>query len=143
MILSVHNPQKAAKTQWCPVCGEELKDDPEERKVVEDLAGFIYDKVVEKSEYSAFYNTDLEEYCNQNQISEMYFTGIFSGRCVYFTAVDAAYRRIQPFLATDAGGGPKESLTEKWQKYTLEGFKTMMGPLMTTEQLIKELNERT
>ncbi|MBU0894818.1 MAG: cysteine hydrolase [Nanoarchaeota archaeon] len=60
------------------------------------------DKIISKEAYSAFYNTDLEKYCKKNKVNELYFCGISSGCCVYFSGVDAVYRRIQPFLVTDA-----------------------------------------
>lgn len=141
VILAVHDQQKAAENPvMLRLWGEELKDDPEGRKVVNALAKYTYDKIVKKSEYSAFYRTDLEEYCRKHNIDELYVTGVFCGCCVFFSAVDAAYRRIQPYLVTDAAGVPK-ALVHGWQKETHEKFKTMIGPLITTEELIKELHE--
>ena len=119
--------------------GEEFKDDPESQKVVKELASLKYDKVIKKEEYSSFYKTDLEQYCKKNNITELYFTGIFSGCCVLFTAVDAAYRHIQPYLVTDAVGGPRRKLVERnWQKDTFERFKLMIGPLVKTKNITKE-----
>lgn len=66
--------------------------------------------------------------------TELYFTGVFSGACVYFSAVDAAQRMIQPYLVTDATGAPRRSMVEKgWNQHTKEKFKLMIGPLITTK----------
>ncbi|MGD2251227.1 MAG: isochorismatase family cysteine hydrolase [Candidatus Methanofastidiosia archaeon] len=120
--------------------GQEFKDDPEGKKLIKELTEVEYDNVVQKSEYSAFYKTDLEKYCKQNNIDEMYFTGVFCGCCVFFSAVDAAYRHIQPYLVRDAAGSPRKSLvSEGFRRETLEKFETTIGPLVTTEELINNL----
>lgn len=90
VIFTIPDLQKMAENPvMYRLWGEEFKDDPEAKKIVKELRKFDYDKIVEKSEYSAFYKTDLEEYCHQNAIDELYFTGIFCGCCVTFSAVDA------------------------------------------------------
>jgi hypothetical protein len=56
--------------------------------------------------------------------------------------VDAAYRHIQPYLVTDAAGGPKISLVDKdWHKNTCDAFKLMIGSLITTNKLIYKLGQ--
>lgn len=121
--------------------GEEFKDDPKGRKLVKELSSFKFDKTVKKHEYSAFYDTDLENYCKKNKIDELYFTGVFSGCCLFFTAADAAYRYIQPYLVTNASGGAKRSLVHKsWRQITHKRFKLMLGPLIITKKLIECLN---
>lgn len=132
-------PNPVMKRLW----GDEGADDPEYLSTVEGLTGFEFDKIVKKQEYSAFYRTDLEEYLAFNEIEEVYLAGVFAGCCIYFTAVDAVYRRIQPYLITDASGFPVESLTSGgWKQSTLDRFKLMLGPLMTTEELIEELKSK-
>lgn len=122
--------------------GEEFKNDPQGRKLIKELSHFKYDKIVKKHEYSTFYDTDFEKYCKQNKIDELYFTGVFSGCCVLFSAVDSAYRHIQPYLVTDAAGGPRKSLVDKnWHKNTCDSFKLMIGPLITTNKLIHKLEQ--
>lgn len=123
--------------------GEEFKDDLQGRKLIKELSNFKYDKIVKKHEYSAFYDTDFEKYCTGNKIDELYFTGVFSGCCVLFSAVDSAYRHIQPYLVTDAAGGPKKLLVDKdWHKNTRDTFKLMVGPLITTNKLVYKLGQQ-
>ncbi len=120
--------------------GEEFKDDLESQKVVKEFSKFKFDKKIEKLEYSAFFKTDLEKYCKKNNITDLYFTGVFSGCCVYFSAIDSAYRMIQPHLVSDASGGPKRSLVNKgWQQDTIKRFKLMAGPVTTTTKLIEKI----
>ena len=133
-----HTPNPVMLRLW----GDESKDDPEYLYPVEELAGLKYDRIIKKPEYSAFYRTDLEEYLKDNNIDEVYLAGVFAGCCVYFTAVDAVYRHIQPYLITDACGFPVESLTSSgWKQNTLDRFKLMLGPLITTAELIEEISK--
>ena len=120
--------------------GEEFKDDPKGKLLVTELRKIKFDKIIDKSEYSAFYNTDLQIYCNKNRIDELFLTGTFSGACVYFTGVDAAYRHIQPYYVNDAVGSPKKSLVGiKWKGDTIKKFKLMIGPLVNTKDVLKNL----
>jgi len=120
--------------------GEEFKNDPESQKLVKELSKFHFDKVIEKFEYSSFFKTDLEKYCKKHNVTDLYFTGVFSGCCVFFTAVDSAYRIIQPHLVTDASGGPRRSMVNKgWQQDTFKRFKLMVGPIITTKKLIEKM----
>jgi len=120
--------------------GEEFKNDPGSQKLVKGLSKFKFDKKIEKVEYSYFFKTDLEKYCRKHNITDLYFTGVFSGCCVFFSAVDSAHRVIQPHLVTDASGGPKKSLVNKnWQQDTFKRFELMIGPVITTKTLIKKM----
>lgn len=120
---------------------EEFKDDSESKKLVKELSKFKFDKTIRKFEYSSFFKTDLEKYCKKNNITDLYFTGVFSGCCVFFSAADSAYRMIQPHLISDASGGPRRSLVNKgWQQDTFKRFKLMLGPVVTTKKVIKKIN---
>jgi len=120
--------------------GEEFKDDPEGINIVPELLKFKYDLALSKPEYDVFYNTDFEKYCKKKKIDEIYFTGIYSGCCVYFSSAGAAIRAIQPYLVEDATGSPRKNMVNKgWHKDTLERYKLMIGPVISTKQVIKEL----
>ena len=97
-------------------------------------------KLLKKSEYDMFFQTDLEEYCRKKKIDEIYLCGVYSGCCIYFSGAGAAMRGIQPYLVTDAAGGPRKDLVSGgWQQNTFKRFKLMIGQLITTKELIKEL----
>jgi len=122
--------------------GEELKGNPDDSKIIKELSCFKYDKIIEKSEYDVFYKTKFETYCKTNNIDELYFSGVFSGACIFFSAAGAAIRKIQPYLITDASGGPRRSLVNKgWQQDTFKRFKLMIGPLISTNKLIEIINK--
>lgn len=94
-------------------------------------------KLVKKKEYDSFFRTDLEKYCKKEKIDVLYFCGVYSGVCVYFSAAGAAMRGIQPYLVTDASSTEKPS----WHKRNCQNFKTILGPLIKTKELIKLLEK--
>ena len=103
--------------------------------IIDELLKTKPNKIIFKEAYSAFYKTDLERYCKKNKINELYFCGISSGCCVYFTAVDAAYRRIQPYLIKDASG----SVSEKQHKINVNNFETVIGPSLSTKEVLDRI----
>lgn len=141
VILAIPNSGNNRKNPvMIKLWGDEIEENPGILKLVPEIEKIKFDKIIKKDEYSAFFNTDFEAYCKKNKITELYLTGVFSGACVYFTGVDAAYRMIQPYLVKDATGGPKKSLvSSSWNEKTLESFKLMIGPLVTTKQVEKNL----
>jgi nicotinamidase-related amidase len=120
--------------------GKEFEHDPESQQIVPELKQFKFSKIIKKKEYSVFFKTNLEDYCKKNKITELYFTGVYCGCCIFFGAVDAAYRKIQPYMILDATGGPKKSLVGiKWRGETNKRFKLMMGPIIKTKDILGEL----
>jgi isochorismate hydrolase len=113
--------------------GQEDSSSAEENKIIPALLNSRYDLYVEKREYSAFYNTQLQQYCKKNRISEIYLAGINSGVCVYFTGVDAAMRGIFPILVTDASA---TKAGQTWHRKNCTSFKHILGPVMITKEAI-------
>lgn len=127
--------------------GDEYGDDSKPEKeaseirkknleIIPELTCLGYDKFIEKEMYSAFFKTDLEQYCKNKGITELYFAGVSGGCCVHYTAVDAMYRKIQPIIITDATSSPDPEC----HKRNIEDFNVFIGPSMTTEEAIKSLN---
>ena len=58
--------------------------------MVEELDKDNRDEIVEKTTYSAFYNTRLEEVLKEKGITEVVLTGVLTDICVMHTAADAA-----------------------------------------------------
>lgn len=59
-------------------------------EVVEELEKEEEDEVVEKSTYSAFYDTRLEEVLREKGVEVLVLTGVLTDICVLHTAADAA-----------------------------------------------------
>jgi len=76
--------------------GEELEENPKDKEIIKELQKYTYDKIIKKTEYDVFYKTDFEKYCKEKNIDELYFTGVYSGACVFFSASAAAIREYNP-----------------------------------------------
>jgi nicotinamidase/pyrazinamidase len=73
--------------------GVEFADEPEKARLIRELENVERAVYVSKTEYSAFFRTPLESFCEEQGIDELCFCGYASGVCVFFSAVDAAMRR--------------------------------------------------
>lgn len=101
--------------------------------LVPELQKIKFDKIVKKPEYSAFFRTDLEEYCSKNKINELYFAGVYSGVCVHYSAIDAAMRKIWPVLVEDA----TNTISKKQHNKNIKRFREVAGSTMKTKEIIK------
>ncbi len=102
------------------VCDSHQPDDPEFRrfnwpphavrgtegaKVVEDLSPGEDDYVVEKTTYSAFYDTELQALLERLGVKRLRLTGCVTHICVLFTASDAVLRGYEVEVVKDAVAG--------------------------------------
>lgn len=135
-VILINMDPKRPRTNPCMLrLFGELHPDFSRRELIPEIKGCKHSVLITKTEYSSFYRTGLERYCRNNGIDELYFTGVNSDVCVFFSAVDAMYRRIQPYLVTDAASTDKKSFHTR----TCRLFESAIGPLITTEELIDEL----
>jgi nicotinamidase-related amidase len=97
------------------LCDAHAEDDPEFEiwpahavkgsigaAVVEELKPRTEDLVVEKTTYSAFYGTRLEESLKEMGIERITITGILTNICVFFTAMEAVVRGFGVKVARDS-----------------------------------------
>ena len=136
IIVVTGKPNSNTNPVMLRLWGDEFANEPEKKELIPEIENSKYSIIIEKTEYSAFFETGLEQYCRDNNIDELYFTGVYSGCCVYFSAVDAAYRKIQPYLVTDASTTEKQELHDS----NCEQFKSVIGPLIKTQEVIEFLN---
>ena len=138
VIITTGNPKSKPNPIMIRLWGNESEENEKRglNSLVPEIANAKCSKLIKKPEYDAFFRTDLEEYCKKKKIDELYFCGVYSGVCVYFSAAGAAMRGIQPYLVTDA------SSTEhlNWHKRNCDNFKTVLGPLITTKQLLRKIS---
>jgi len=128
---------------WGNEYGESSLPEKESKELVKKNTSFLpellelgFDLFVQKENYSAFFNTNLEKYCKKQKISELYFAGISSGCCVNYSGVDAMYRRIQSIIISDA----TSSTDPEQHKINIKNFETFIGPSMTTKEVIESLD---
>ena len=59
-------------------------------------------KVIEKTQYDSFYNTDLEDFLRNNNISQLVITGVMTHLCCETTARAAFVRGFETLLCIDS-----------------------------------------
>ncbi len=105
-------------------------------EIIPELKNKKYDKVIEKTNYSAFFGTQLDNYLKKNKVKELYIVGIHSGCCILFTGVDAFYRNYNVFFVEDAisSAGGKRSVING-----LKNFKMFCGKTISTLQIMSSV----
>jgi len=103
------------------------------QEIVEDLdADTLADYIVEKPTYSAFHETELNEWLQDNNIETVLICGTLANVCVLHTASGAALNDYRPIIVEDAVG----YITEDDKEYALNHAEWLFGELMTKNDLI-------
>jgi len=92
--------------------------------------------LITKSQYDAFYNTDLEGFLKENKISQLVITGVMTNLCCETTARSAFVRGFETFLCVDSTATYNEALHSATMLNLAHGF----SELTLCEELCKELN---
>ena len=87
-IADAHEPDDKEFNIWPRHCVKGT----EGAQVVRELDRRPGDELVEKTTYSAFYNTRLDDVLREKGVDEVVLTGILTNICVLHTAADAAMR---------------------------------------------------
>ena len=117
--------------------GKSIFKSPEDAKIVDELSPLPGDVVVEKSCYSGFRGTGLEEFLKSRGISYLIFTGIATNICVESTLRDAYFLNYWPILVSDATSNAGPSLT---QEATVWNVEEAFGWVATTANVLKVLS---
>ncbi len=91
-------------------------------------------EVIEKSHYSAFYETELETILKENDIEQIIITGVMTHLCCETTARDAFMRGFEVFFVVDATA----TYTEELHLGTLRAISHGFGTCISTEEIINE-----
>ncbi|GAB2215495.1 hypothetical protein Droror1_Dr00019882 [Drosera rotundifolia] len=91
-------------------------------ELMEEVRREEEDRVVEKSTYSAFVGTGLEEILRGMGVREVIVVGVMTNLCCETTARDAFTRGFRVFFSTDATGTVAVELHEATLKNLAYGF---------------------
>ncbi len=91
-------------------------------------------EVIEKSHYSAFYETDLETILKENDIEQVIITGVMTHLCCETTARDAFMRGFEVFFVVNATA----TYTEELHLGTLRAISHGFGTCISTGEIINE-----
>ncbi|MBW9159035.1 isochorismatase family cysteine hydrolase [Clostridium tagluense] len=104
-IIHVRTIYKKDKSNWPRVRMHYEKmwcqEDSLESEFIDELMPLVDELVIDKSRFSSFYNTNLENYLYENKIEHIYIAGYATDVCIRFTAVDAYNRDILVTILND------------------------------------------
>lgn len=106
-------------------------------EIVDELKPEPEDTTVNKSRYSGFVNTELDDVLKELNIKCLMFIGLFTNVCVESTLRDAFFHEYFPVLVSDACGhtGP-----DYIQDATIWNVTSVFGWVTTADDLIKSLD---
>lgn len=82
--------------------------------------------LIKKSQYDAYYNTDLEDYLKKNNISQLVITGVMTHLCCETTARTAFTRGFETFLCIDSTATYNESFHTATMLNLAHGFSELI-----------------
>jgi nicotinamidase-related amidase len=103
-------------------------------KILEELQLADDDLEIVKKRYSAFYNTDLDEILETNQIKLIILCGINSHACVRMTAIDAFQRDLEVIIASDC----VDSYDKEHHDISLKYLGKDIARVLSNEQIVNE-----
>jgi isochorismate hydrolase len=95
------------------------------------------DLLIDKSRYSAFFNTGLDEKLRSEGIEELIITGVMTNCCCETTARDAFVRDYRIFFVADATAAANDDLHIASLKTLAYGF----AHIVSTGQVCKQISE--
>lgn len=122
----------------------EMWDGKHETEIYPELQPLPNDKVIKKYGYDCFAGTDLDTYLRSLGVSNLIMTGTVLNWCVDSTVRAAYHKHYDVTVISDAvstyehGGGTAED----WKRMELNLFAEAFGRVMSSKNLIKELDEK-
>jgi nicotinamidase-related amidase len=117
------------------VWGEHAMKGTKEAEVIPELEPHENDIIIEKTTYSAFYNTNLEDELRNRGVENLVVTGLHTNICDRHTSADAFFRGFRVTLVEDAA----EAFDEKSHAEGVEYIKTNYGSrIVKTDDLLRE-----
>jgi nicotinamidase-related amidase len=109
-----------------------LYDDDDFSNVIPLLQPTPNELVIRKTQYSAFFETDLDQILKKLKVTNILITGVLTHLCCETTARDAFMRNYDVFFVTDATASDKQELHVASLRTLSDGFAT----LVTTNEVI-------
>ncbi|MGB9716601.1 MAG: cysteine hydrolase family protein [Thermodesulfovibrionales bacterium] len=120
-ICDTHRPDdiEFSKFGWPPHAVKGTKG----AEVVDELRPDKDDFIIEKTTYSGFYKTDLDETLKRLNIDSLRLTGCVTHICIMFTASDAVLRDYKVTIVEDSVAG----LTKEDHEAAIRIMKNVLG----------------
>ncbi len=114
-----------------------LYDDDAMAPLIESLHPLPKEPVIRKTQYSAFFQTNLESILQNNHVTSLVITGVLTHLCCETTARDAFMRGYDVFFITDATA----SDLKRFHTASLETLSDGFAILTTTRELCAWVNK--
>lgn len=112
--------------------GEHVLEDSWGQEILEELnPDENADLVLEKPTYSAFHETELDEWLTERDINNLVICGTLANVCVLHTASGAALNDFRPIIVEDAVG----YLEEEDKEFAVEHAEWLFGESDTKENV--------
>jgi isochorismate hydrolase len=108
-----------------------LYNDNELSRIVDALHPRSNESVIRKTQYSAFFQTDLDMILKKQKVTTIVITGVLTHLCCETTARDAFMRDYDVFFVTDATASDSKRLHTASLTTLSDGFAT----LTTTQEI--------
>jgi isochorismate hydrolase len=112
-------------------------EDGKRRQGDRETKGFDVCKIINKNQYDAFYNTELEEYLRSKNIEQVIITGLLANLCCETTARSAFVRGFEVFFPVDATA----AYNREFHLSTFRNLGFGFCPILKTSDIINSLNE--
>ena len=125
----LHTESPGAMGRWW---NDILYDDNELSEIITPLHPIPSELVIRKTQYSAFFGTDLDQILKKHKVTTVLITGVLTHLCCETTARDAFMRNFDVFFVTDATASDKQNLHNASLRTLSDGFST----LVTTNEVV-------
>jgi isochorismate hydrolase len=103
-----------------------LHDDDDRSNIITPLNPLPNELVIRKTQYSAFFETDLDKILKKRHITNVVITGVLTHLCCETTARDAFMRNFDVFFVADATASDKQTLHNASVRTLSDGFATVV-----------------
>lgn len=104
-------------------------------EVIDELAPRSDEVVIDKTRYSAFYETDLEERLRALGVEAVVVCGVTTNVCVESTVRDAFFRDFRIIVPSDATA----AVTPELHEAALEDFRYSFGQVVEVDEILQAL----
>ncbi len=98
-----------------------IREEDEKSRIVPELS-FSYADIIVKTQYNAFYATELEEFLRRAGVEQLVMTGVMTHLCLESTARAAFVRGFETFVPADSTATYNRELHEGSLRGLAHGF---------------------
>lgn len=128
------NPERDAGMlgQWW---GDLILSESPEWAILPEIAPLEAEKVLDKTRYSAFYGTELEDYLRALGVTDLVISGVMTNLCCETTARDAFVRDFRVFFLSDGTA----TVSTEMHEATLVNLACGFATILTCQELCEGL----